>query len=83
VQYAVKKFIPATLIPGDGIGPEIIDATVKVLDALGAPFAWEVHKAHTATVRIRYVCHGLESIENLRSVGHCFSDVGKGAQALH
>ncbi|WP_039738694.1 isocitrate/isopropylmalate family dehydrogenase, partial [Saccharomonospora halophila] len=24
------------LIPGDGIGPEIVDATVSVLDALGA-----------------------------------------------
>jgi isocitrate dehydrogenase (NAD+) len=37
--------IPATLIQGDGIGPEIMDATLTVLDALGAPFAWEVHKA--------------------------------------
>ena len=27
-----------TLIPGDGIGPEIIDATVAALKALGAPF---------------------------------------------
>ena len=33
--------IPATLIPGDGIGPEIIKATLKVLDALDAPFEWE------------------------------------------
>ena len=33
--------IPATLIAGDGIGPEIVDAVVQVLDALGAPFAWE------------------------------------------
>ncbi len=33
--------IPATLIAGDGIGPEIVDATVAVLDALGAPFAWD------------------------------------------
>jgi isocitrate dehydrogenase (NAD+) len=33
--------IPATLIPGDGIGPEIVDAVIQVLDALGAPFAWE------------------------------------------
>jgi isocitrate dehydrogenase (NAD+) len=33
--------IPATLIPGDGIGPEIVDAVVQVLDALGAPFAWD------------------------------------------
>ena len=45
MQYPVDKLIPATLIPGDGIGPEIIEATVKVLDALGAPFAWEVHEA--------------------------------------
>jgi isocitrate dehydrogenase (NAD+) len=34
--------IPATLIPGDGIGPEIVAATLKVLDALGAPFDWDV-----------------------------------------
>src|SRR6201994_2222545 len=33
--------IPATLIPGDGIGPEIVDAVVDVLDALGAPFDWD------------------------------------------
>jgi isocitrate dehydrogenase (NAD+) len=33
--------IPATLIAGDGIGPEIMDATLAVLDALGAPFEWE------------------------------------------
>ncbi len=33
--------IPATLIAGDGIGPEVIEATVTVLDALGRPFAWD------------------------------------------
>jgi isocitrate dehydrogenase (NAD+) len=37
--------IPATLIPGDGIGPEIVDATLAVLEALGAPFEWERHAA--------------------------------------
>jgi len=31
-------------------------------------------KSHIARVRICYVCHGLESVENLRSVGHCFSE---------
>jgi isocitrate dehydrogenase (NAD+) len=36
------------LIPGDGIGPEITDATVQVLESLGAPFAWEVHQAGMA-----------------------------------
>jgi isocitrate dehydrogenase (NAD+) len=33
--------IPATLIPGDGIGHEIVEATVAALDALGAPFEWD------------------------------------------
>ena len=42
--------IPATLIPGDGIGPEIMDATLRVLEALGAPFEWDVQKAGRAGV---------------------------------
>jgi isocitrate dehydrogenase (NAD+) len=33
--------IPATLIPGDGIGPEIVDAVLTVLDAVDAPFEWD------------------------------------------
>jgi isocitrate dehydrogenase (NAD+) len=33
--------IPATLIAGDGIGPEIMEAVTQVLDALGAPFEWD------------------------------------------
>jgi isocitrate dehydrogenase (NAD+) len=33
--------IPATLIPGDGIGPEITEAVVSILDGAGAPFEWD------------------------------------------
>ena len=33
--------IPATLIPGDGIGPEIMDAVLSVLAAVDAPFEWD------------------------------------------
>ena len=32
-----------TLIPGDGIGPEIIAATVRVLEATGVEIDWETH----------------------------------------
>jgi isocitrate dehydrogenase (NAD+) len=42
--------IPATLIPGDGIGPEIVAAAVEILDALGAPFSWDVHQAGLAGI---------------------------------
>jgi isocitrate dehydrogenase (NAD+) len=44
------KKIPATLIPGDGIGPEVSQATLEVLEALEAPFAWETHIAGMAGV---------------------------------
>ncbi|HYD94926.1 MAG TPA: isocitrate/isopropylmalate family dehydrogenase [Noviherbaspirillum sp.] len=42
--------IPATLIPGDGIGPEVTNATVQVLDALGSPFEWETQTAGMAGI---------------------------------
>lgn len=42
--------IPATLIPGDGIGPEIVDSVVAVLAALGAPFAWDRQAAGMAGI---------------------------------
>jgi isocitrate dehydrogenase (NAD+) len=42
--------IAATLIPGDGIGPEIVAAVLQVLDALGAPFAWDVQQGGLAGI---------------------------------
>ncbi|CAN5216324.1 isocitrate dehydrogenase [soil metagenome] len=33
--------IPATLIPGDGIGPEITEAVLAVLEVLDSPFVWD------------------------------------------
>jgi len=34
-----------TLIPGDGIGPEVSQATVRVLEATGLGFDWDVQQA--------------------------------------
>ena len=34
-----------TLIPGDGIGPEVVEATRRVLEATGVEFQWEVANA--------------------------------------
>jgi len=42
--------IPATLIPGDGIGPEVMESVVQVLDALGQPFAWDVQHGGLAAI---------------------------------
>ncbi len=34
-----------TLIPGDGVGPELVEATCRVIDASGVKIAWEVQEA--------------------------------------
>jgi isocitrate dehydrogenase (NAD+) len=34
-----------TLIPGDGVGPEICESTVRVLEATGVEFDWDVQQA--------------------------------------
>ena len=39
-----------TLIPGDGIGPELSEATKHVLEATGIGFNWDVQEAGEATI---------------------------------
>jgi isocitrate dehydrogenase (NAD+) len=43
--------IEATLIPGDGIGPEIVDAVQMVLDRIGSPFVWDVQQGGLAAIQ--------------------------------
>jgi len=45
-----QQRIPATLIPGDGIGPEITAAVVGILDAVGAPFEWDTQQGGMAGI---------------------------------
>ncbi len=47
----MNQRIPATLIPGDGIGPEIVDATLAALDALSVPIDWDRHDAGLAGIQ--------------------------------
>ena len=39
-----------TLIPGDGIGPELAEATRRVIDASGVKIDWEVVEAGEASI---------------------------------
>ena len=47
---ATGSRIPATLIPGDGVGPEIVAAVETVLAALDAPFDWDVRQGGVAAI---------------------------------
>ena len=42
--------VPVTLIPGDGIGPSISAATVRILEAVGADITWDTQVAGMAAV---------------------------------
>jgi isocitrate dehydrogenase (NAD+) len=77
-----------TLLPGDGIGPEVARATVRVLEAAGADLAWETHAAGAEAVRL----HGeplpeevLESIRRNRVAlkGPITTEVGGGFQSVN
>ncbi|HMK86049.1 MAG TPA: isocitrate/isopropylmalate family dehydrogenase [Steroidobacteraceae bacterium] len=61
--------IPATLIAGDGIGPEIVEAAVGVLEALGAPFEWDRQAAGLESLKAEgdpLPAHTLASIRRTR-----------------
>jgi isocitrate dehydrogenase (NAD+) len=58
--------IPATLIPGDGIGPEVTQATLDVLEAVDAPFEWEWQKAGMAGVEACGDPLPKETLESIR-----------------
>jgi isocitrate dehydrogenase (NAD+) len=59
-----------TLIPGDGTGPELTDATRRVLEATGVPFEWDVEEAG-ADVMERYGGNPLpeQVLDSIRSNG--------------
>jgi isocitrate dehydrogenase (NAD+) len=77
-----------TLIPGDGIGPEVTHATVRVLDAAGANLDYESHAAGGEAVKL----HGnplpddvLESVlrNKVALKGPVETQVGKGFQSIN
>ena len=63
MSYAV------TLIPGDGIGPELAEATKGVLAATGIGFEWDVQEAGEATIASEGTPLPERVIESIRANG--------------
>lgn len=55
-----------TLIPGDGIGPSVIEAAVQVLEASGQKFAWDEQLAGEIALRKRGSQIPEEAMESIR-----------------
>jgi len=77
-----------TLIPGDGIGPEVAQAMRRVVDATGVPIEWEVHDAGEGVIE-KYGTplpeHVLESIRRNRVgiKGPITTPVGRGFRSVN
>jgi len=78
-----------TLIPGDGIGPECVEATRTIVEASGAKVAWEVHHAGESVFK-RGVPSGvpqetIDSIKRTRCVlkGPLGTPVGYGEKSAN
>src|SRR3954469_24414731 len=77
-----------TLIPGDGIGPELAEATRRVLDATGVGFDWEVQEPGEAVMAefgTPLPDHVLESIRRNRVAikGPITTPVGEGFRSVN
>ena len=80
---------PVTLIPGDGTGPELAEATRRVLEATGVEFEWDVQHAGTDVMDQNdgnpLPEHVLESIRRSGTAlkGPITTPVGKGFRSVN
>jgi len=77
-----------TLIPGDGIGPELAEATRRVLEATGVEFEWETVDAGEAVIAeygTPLPDHVLESIKRNKVAlkGPITTPVGEGFRSVN
>jgi isocitrate dehydrogenase (NAD+) len=77
-----------TLIPGDGIGPEVAAATQRVLEAAGVKIAWDVHNAGAEVAAKRGTTLPDEVLESIRKnkvalKGPIGTPIGKGFRSVN
>jgi len=79
---AKREPIRATLIPGDGIGPEISDATIEIIKQAGVPIEWERVVVSPETGVSQEV---IDSVERNRVAlkGPLATPIGKGHTSLN
>jgi isocitrate dehydrogenase (NAD+) len=77
-----------TLIPGDGIGPEVTTAARRILDASGAKLEWEVLDAGAAVAEKRGTTLPQEVLDSIRRnkvalKGPIGTPIGKGFRSVN
>lgn len=78
----------AVLIPGDGIGPEVTAAVLKILDAAGAKFRWTERQAGVVSLEqedsvLPESTLGAIREQKLALKGPCTTPIGGGFQSVN
>jgi isocitrate dehydrogenase (NAD+) len=89
-EFFMEDFMPhaVTLIPGDGTGPEIAEATCRVLEATGVQFEWDVRQAGAETLAKQGTVLPDEVIESIKRThvglkGPITTPIGKGQRSAN
>ena len=77
-----------TLIPGDGIGPDITEATLAILEASGAHFDWDTQVAGAAGVEQKGTPMPDETLESIKRTrlalkGPLETPIGEGYRSVN
>jgi isocitrate dehydrogenase (NAD+) len=77
-----------TLIPGDGIGPAITDAVVRVIEAVGAPIEWDRQIAGIAALEAVHTPLPDATLDSIRTTcvalkGPLTTPVGAGFRSIN
>lgn len=77
-----------TLIRGDGIGPEIVSATVRAIDATGAPITWDEQPAGARCAQEHGEPLPAFTLESIRTHGVCLkgplaTPIGEGYRSVN
>jgi len=77
-----------TLIPGDGVGPEITEATVRALEATGVVIRWDIHHIGEAALKKYGMPLPEEVLRSIRKnkvalKGPVTTPVGKGFRSVN
>ncbi len=84
----MSKTHDVVLIPGDGIGPEVAAAVVRVLDTAGAPVAFHTHQAGLAALAEGNDVLPATTVDAIKHhglalKGPCTTPVGKGFRSVN
>jgi isocitrate dehydrogenase (NAD+) len=86
--YHARMAIKVTLIRGDGIGPEVVDAAVRAIDATGTSIDWDPREAGAGAIPIHGAPLPDATVASIRENRYCLkgplaTPIGSGYRSVN